>query len=210
MTSPVNLGLGGDWPLDWWRSYLWFGSGFPFNSPQKKSPLFLTMGVGQNRYTQNGPLVSGHMDQNLWSNSWWFNFDPHPHRGLGILVSYKRAAYYTGWTIMTSHDLTPNGGLRGDQPRNHLVSGWWNIIFHPDCSLSNHSQASFLPVWSFQQAARVIWLHPVHGAKGWLNHRKPQPGYQFVVPQRLHPFEAMREQVDAGTCAHWCKFKLWN
>ena len=24
-------------------------------------------------------LVSGNMDQNLGSNSWWFNFDPYPH-----------------------------------------------------------------------------------------------------------------------------------
>ena len=40
--------------------------------------------VVKNRVTPKWlALVSGNMDQNLWSDSWWFNFDPHPNVPFG-------------------------------------------------------------------------------------------------------------------------------
>ena len=37
-----------------------------------------TFGRGSKIATPHGTLASGNMDQNLRSNSWWFNFDPYP------------------------------------------------------------------------------------------------------------------------------------
>ena len=45
----------------------------------------------KNRY-QNGTLVSGNMDQNLRSNSCWFNFDPHSFQG-----GFRRFGQPRGW-----------------------------------------------------------------------------------------------------------------
>ena len=37
------------------------------------------MAVGKNRVTPKWLALGGNMDQNLRSDSWCFNFDPHPY-----------------------------------------------------------------------------------------------------------------------------------
>ena len=61
-------------------------------------------GCGSNICTQHGPLVSGNMDQNLRSNS-WFSFDPYP------------------WHVWVCFDPYP-------YPHTH---SWFNFDPYPQC-----------------------------------------------------------------------------
>ena len=50
----------------------------PLKHPTSSSRIWLWV---KNRYPKWLALVSGNMDQNMRSNSWWFNFDKHPYGG---------------------------------------------------------------------------------------------------------------------------------
>ena len=80
-------------------------------------------GCGLKTCTQNGSLVNGNMDQNLRSNSWWFNFDPYPYEAMrAIQVHAKLVVRSTGeYGGLESH-TSSSRGCRGNGSLRNLLS----------------------------------------------------------------------------------------
>ena len=58
-------------------------------------------------------------------------FDQLSNGGVGSSMESRSQEPLGDFSRPHTTEFTPNGGLRGEYPSNHLISGWGNIIIHP-------------------------------------------------------------------------------